>query len=56
MAIVRNVQDAAILNTGARANVDAVHVAAENGRWPDTGIIADPDRPMTTAEASMYTR
>jgi hypothetical protein len=32
---VRNVQDAAVLHIAARADVDAVHIAAQNGIRPD---------------------
>ena len=46
---VRNVQDAAVLHIAARADANAVHVAAQNGIGPDGYVFgkrhfADDDR------------
>lgn len=38
---VGNVQHAAVLHAGARANADAVHVAAHHGQRPDRTVFTD---------------
>lgn len=38
---VGNVQHATVLHAGARANADAVHVAAHHGQRPDRAVFAD---------------
>src|SRR5712691_5905010 len=38
-----DVEDAAVLNMGARADADVVHVAAHDGAGPDAGVGADDD-------------
>ena len=40
---VGDVQHAAVLHAGARADTDAVHVAANYGQWPDGAVGADLD-------------
>lgn len=40
---VGNVQHAAVLHAGARADADAVHVAAHHGQRPDRAVLADLD-------------
>jgi hypothetical protein len=40
---VGDVQHAAVLHAGARADADAVHVAAHHGQWPDRAVFADLD-------------
>jgi hypothetical protein len=40
---VGDVQHAAVLHAGARADADAVHVAADHGQWPDRAVFADLD-------------
>src|SRR5687768_7567685 len=43
MTIMGHVQHAAILDAGARANVNFMHVSAEHGPRPDGCILADGD-------------
>ncbi len=40
---VGDVQHAAILHAGARADADAVHVAAHHRQWPDRAVVTDLD-------------
>src|SRR5260370_18144793 len=39
--VAHYVEDAAVLNIGARADADVVHVAAHDGAGPDAGVGAD---------------
>ncbi len=39
--VAHNVEDAAILDIGARADADVMHVAADDGAGPDAGVGAD---------------
>src|SRR5712692_3489815 len=41
--VAHNVEDAAVLNIGARADANVVHVAADDGARPDAGVGADDD-------------
>ncbi len=43
MFVAHYVEDAAVLNIGARADADVVHVAANDGAGPDAGVGADDD-------------
>src|SRR5690606_28885312 len=40
---VGDVQHPAVLDAAARADADAVHVAADHGEWPDRAVFADLD-------------
>ena len=39
--VAHDVEDAAVLNVGASADADVVHVAANHGAGPDAGVFAD---------------
>ena len=39
--VAHDVEDRAVLNVGARADADVVHVAAHDGERPDAGVFAD---------------
>src|SRR6266849_9802952 len=41
MFVAHYVEDAAVLNVGAGADADVVHVAADYGAGPDAGVWAD---------------
>jgi hypothetical protein len=41
--VAHYVEDAAVLNIGARADADVVDVAADDGAGPDAGVGADDD-------------
>ena len=41
--VAHDVEDAAVLNVGARADADVVDVAANHGAGPDAGVFADDD-------------
>ncbi|MNP77869.1 hypothetical protein D3C76_1753820 [compost metagenome] len=41
-----DVQHAAVLDTGARADADAVHIAADHRQWPYRAVGANLDIPQ----------
>ena len=41
--VAHDVEDAAVLNIGAGADADVVHVAADDGAGPDAGVGTDDD-------------
>src|SRR5216684_4358360 len=41
--VAHDVEDAAVLNIGAGADADVMHVAADHGAGPDAGVGADDD-------------
>src|ERR1041384_7514657 len=40
-AVMRDMQDGAILDAGARADLNGIHVATDDRRWPDRRVVAD---------------